>query len=163
MKKYVCLSKETKLNGFIPIPQGLIETELSSTTLLIYGELLSRALLSAKNGWVDDDGKVFIQYSNDDLSKNVNRSISTVKASMKELEYEGLIIRKMITMEKRVIYVNIPQECVGDKKLAPYQPKNQLTPSQKTGLMGDGKLASNKYKSKNILSNKYVRKDGESF
>ncbi len=44
------LRKDDKLNNFIPIPLSLLDSKLSSTTLLAYGCLLGRGILSQRNG-----------------------------------------------------------------------------------------------------------------
>lgn len=40
--------------------------------LLLYGLLLDRMGLSAKNGWYDDAGRVFIYYTLDEIQEDLN-------------------------------------------------------------------------------------------
>ena len=47
------LRKDDKLNNFIPITLSLLGSKLSSTTLLVYGCLLGRGILSQRNGWYE--------------------------------------------------------------------------------------------------------------
>ena len=50
------LKRGTRIGAFIPVPASILTSELSSTTILIYGAILSRSILSQKNGWIDKDG-----------------------------------------------------------------------------------------------------------
>ena len=58
---YKNIKRETRLGMYIPIPTCLLNSKLSSTTLLIYGSLLNRATLSQRNGWSDNEGNIFIK------------------------------------------------------------------------------------------------------
>lgn len=80
------LTKNSRLGMYIPVPVCLLTTPLSSTTLLIYGSLLNRAMLSQKNDWVDESGEIFVCFSIKEIASYVGRGISTVKAALKELE-----------------------------------------------------------------------------
>ena len=44
------LKRDTHIGAFIPVPASILTSELSSTTILIYGAILSRSILSQKNG-----------------------------------------------------------------------------------------------------------------
>ena len=58
--------RESDLFSFVRIPKLLFKEErlkrLSSDAKILYGLLLDRMSLSAKNGWQDDDGRVYIIY-----------------------------------------------------------------------------------------------------
>ena len=88
------LTKTTHIGMYIPVPIPLLTSHFSSTTLLVYGSLLNRALLSQKNDWQDSAGEIYIRFSIEELAKFVGKGASTVKASLKELEFYGLIRRK---------------------------------------------------------------------
>lgn len=163
MKENVFLKKNSKLSQYIPVPSNLINGKLGSTTLIIYGTLISRALLSMKNGWVDDSGNVYVRYTNNNLATDTGKSISTVKESLKELEANDLIVRKRIDATTKNIYVKVPSECVGASNLATERSENKPVSGQKTGFVVDGKSATNKYNKRFNISNKYVRQEGESF
>lgn len=159
--KYKNLTASTKLPQYVPVPITLFQNDISSTALLIYGLLLGRALLSAKNGWIDEFDNVFIRYTNANLAKDICKSISTIKNCMKELEAEGLIKTKRVGFSTKNIYVCVP---VDEQETFINRAENEPVNSQKTVSKGVQKLATNKYKNINNLSNnKYVRKDGESF
>jgi len=53
---------DTELTGYMPIPRELLEMDLPSTAVLIYGALLDRGTLSRKNAYTDGDGWVYVFY-----------------------------------------------------------------------------------------------------
>ena len=72
--------------AFYQIPKILITDEkfagITMKSKIFYSLMLDRASLSAKNGWLDEDGKVFIYY----------------KLRSREIIY-SLIIPKIIALE----------------------------------------------------------------
>lgn len=170
------LEPDSKIAGYIPIPGCLIKCGLNSTTLLVYGMLLGRATLSQKNEWFDDQGKIYIRYAIEQLAKDAGKSISTIKSCLKELDDEGLIIRKRVGYNTaNLIYVLLPEECMMAENLSVSRPKNQTTASQNSGSWKDRKPATNNYsntfnKTNNRTNNrttngikKYTFVEGESF
>ena len=67
---------ESNQFSFYRIPRQLITGEafkkLSTDAKLLYGLLLDRMGLSAKNGWYDDMGRVFIYYTLDEIQEDLN-------------------------------------------------------------------------------------------
>ena len=67
---------ESNQFAFYRIPRQLITGEdfkkLSTDAKLLYGLLLDRMSLSAKNGWYDDMGRVFIYYTLDEIQEDLN-------------------------------------------------------------------------------------------
>lgn len=61
---------------FYRIPRRLIQGEefrcLSTDAKLLYGLMLDRMGLSAKNGWYDDLGRVFIYYTLEEIKEDLN-------------------------------------------------------------------------------------------
>lgn len=61
--------------SFFCIPRVLIKNEhfqqLSATAKLLYGMLLNRMSLSVRNGWHDDDGRVYIYYTVKEVCENI--------------------------------------------------------------------------------------------
>lgn len=51
--------------------------------------MLGKMNLSRKNGWLDEKGRVYIRWSNEELCKDLGRSEPTVVKIKKELEKEG--------------------------------------------------------------------------
>lgn len=109
------LRKDDKLNNFIPIPLPLLDSNLSSTTLLVYGCILSCGILSQKNGWYDQNGRVYVRYTAPQLAKDLGKGKSTVKASLKELEVAGLIERRHMGLTMTNIFIKIPEICIGSQ------------------------------------------------
>ena len=68
--------EESNQFSFYRIPRQLITDErfkqLSSDAKLLYGLLLDRMSLSAKNGWYDDSGRVFIYYTLNEIQEDLN-------------------------------------------------------------------------------------------
>ena len=71
----------------------LLETKLPMTACVLYALLLHRALLSQKNGWADELGRIYILYPIDELCKTLKRGRTAVKAALAELEEAGLLER----------------------------------------------------------------------
>jgi len=67
---------ESSQFSFYRIPRQLITGErfkrLSTDAKLLYGLLLDRMGLSAKNGWYDEQGRVFIYYTLDEIQEDLN-------------------------------------------------------------------------------------------
>lgn len=61
---------------YFRIPRQLITDprfkHLSTDAKLLYGMLLDRMSLSVKNGWYDEDGRVYIYYTVDEICKDMN-------------------------------------------------------------------------------------------
>lgn len=166
------LETDSKITGYMPLPNCLIKCGLNSTTLLVYGMLLGRATLSQKNEWVDEQGKVYIRYAIEQLAKDAGKSISTIKSCLKELDDEGLIVRKRVGYNTaNLIYVLLPEDCMIAENLPVSKPKNQTTVGQNSGLWTDRKPATNNYsnifnKTNNRTVNRvknYTYVEGESF
>ena len=67
---------ESNQFSFYRIPRELITgerfTKLSTDAKLLYGLLLDRLGLSAKNGWYDEDGRVYIYYTLNEIQADLN-------------------------------------------------------------------------------------------
>ena len=103
------LQRGSPLPRFYVYPQFLLTMDLSETTKMIYMLLLDRARLSMqKEGWQDDQGRVFIHYTIQSLAVTIQRSEMTVKNALKALEQRGLIYRQRqgVGMPNR-IYVKV--------------------------------------------------------
>ena len=67
---------ESNQFAFYRIPRQLITGEafkkLSTDAKLLYGLLLDRMSLSAKNGWYDKSGRVYIYYTLEEIQEDLN-------------------------------------------------------------------------------------------
>ena len=89
------LHRGSQIPHFYMYPRFLLTLDLSETTKMIYMLLLDRARLSMqKEGWQDDQGRVFIHYTIQSLAATIQRSEMTVKNALKALEQQGLIHRQ---------------------------------------------------------------------
>lgn len=101
--------KEAEQFTFYRLPKALITDErfkaISNNSKLLYGLMLDRMSLSKKRGWLDDDNKVYIKYSLNNIEEDLNVSRKTAGALLKELEGIGLIEMIQQTGVANVIYV----------------------------------------------------------
>lgn len=69
-------SDESSQFSFYRIPRQLITGDafrcLSTDAKLLYGLLLDRMGLSAKNGWYDELGRVYLYYTLDEIQEDMN-------------------------------------------------------------------------------------------
>ena len=103
------LQRDSRIPRFYMYPRFLLTLDLSETTKMIYMLLLDRARLSMqKEGWQDEQGRVFIHYTIQSLAATIQRSEMTVKNALKALEQRGLIYRQRqgVGMPNR-IYVKV--------------------------------------------------------
>ena len=68
--------EESEQFSFFRIPRQLITGEkfrhVSTDAKLLYGMLLDRMELSRRNGWYDEQGRVFIYYTAEEIRKDMN-------------------------------------------------------------------------------------------
>jgi hypothetical protein len=83
-------SEEAEQFSFFRIPKALFTEKkfdgLSTDAKLLYGILLDRISLSKKNGWIDDEGKVYIIYTLSELQQTLRASHTTVTKLLYELD-----------------------------------------------------------------------------
>ena len=132
---------DTRLPGYMAYPRFLLGVDISETAKLVYVLLLDRARLSMKNGWTDEDGKIYIFYPIRELVEDCRKSEMTVKNALSDLQKHGLIRRRRQGGHgASKIYVRVPggetvfcpsdgQNSVPttDRKLSPSNKKNQTT------------------------------------
>ena len=101
--------RESELFTFYRLPKALITDErfkdMSNNAKLLYGLMLDRMSLSKRRGWLDEDNKVFIKYSLNNIEEDLNVSKKTAGVLLKELENIGLIDMVKQTGVANVIYV----------------------------------------------------------
>ena len=139
MKPYRRLhEKDSKLLPYLPYPRFLLDVDLTQTAKVLYAVLLDRANLSRANGWMDEDGNIYIVFPLNKIADLVDKGPSTVKNALTELETAGLIERRRCGngMPNR-IYVKQPDSQDIDRLMD----KNWLSNGQKIGLLIAKKLA----------------------
>ena len=144
---------------YIPFPRFLLDMKLSHTAKLIYSVLLYRANLSKINGWIDEQGRVYITYPVTEIAGNLHKGVSVIKEGLSALDRAGLIERKRNFSAPDTIYVKLPTEGL---KAGPQtagkpthtEPENQLSDSRKNGSMTAGKPATNQTNNNQTNRNK---------
>ncbi len=102
---------ESEQFTFYRIPKVLFTDErfksISAEAKILYGLLLDRMSLSAKNGWLDKDGRVYIIYTVDDIMEALGCATQKAMKLLCELETKSeLIERKRQGLGKpNLIYV----------------------------------------------------------
>ncbi len=97
--------------SFYRIPKVLFTDEkyrgISCEAKTLYGLLLDRMNLSAKNGWLDETGRVYIIFTIEEIMESMGCGNKKAGQMLAELENKaGLIIRKRQGMGKpNLIYV----------------------------------------------------------
>lgn len=89
---------------YIRVPKFLFSDDrlkkLSSNAKLIYGLLLDKTSLSKKNKWIDNDGRVYVRYAEENIAEELSCSVPTVRSALEKLDSSekgvGLIERKRV-------------------------------------------------------------------
>ena len=69
---------DTQLPPYLPFPRFLLQTDLTSTAKLVYMQLLDRTTLSRKNGWQDENGRVYIVFPVKNIAKTTGKNPSSI-------------------------------------------------------------------------------------
>ena len=87
-----------ELFSFYRIPKALFQEprfqSLSTDAKILYGILLDRMSLSVKNGWLDEQNRVFIIFTIEDVKRALCCADNKATKLLRELEKFGLIERK---------------------------------------------------------------------
>ena len=155
------LTSDTSVPQYIPFPRFLLDMKLSHTAKLIYSVLLYRANLSKINGWIDEQGRVYITYPVTEIAENLHKGVSVIKEGLSALDRAGLTERKRNFSAPDTIYVKLPTEGLKTDpqtagKPTHTEPENQLTDSRETGYQTAGKPATNK---KNKIKDRVIDRD----
>lgn len=96
--------------NFIPVPKVLLTDpqfkSLSAESVLLYSCMLNRMSLSRKNGWLDEENRVYIIFTLEEIIDTIGRAHTKCVSILKELDSVGLIERKKRGLGKPdIIYV----------------------------------------------------------
>lgn len=110
--------QQADLFAFYRVPKVLFTNDrfwnVSTDAKLLYGIMLDRMNLSAKNGWLDEDGRVYIIFTHEEAKAALNCADQKAAKLFNELENKcGLIERKRQGLGKpNLIYVKNFISCV---------------------------------------------------
>lgn len=101
---------EVKRNSFYQFPQWLLRepyNQLSHRAMLMYMLIWDRRALSELNKWYDEDGKVYVYFTNEQFMEILKCGNQAVVASKKELHKIGLLteVRQGVNKPNR-LYIN---------------------------------------------------------
>lgn len=106
---------EVKNNAFYQFPQWLLKEEpyknLGDKAKLMYMLLFDRRTLSIKNKWYDDDGQIYMYFTNKQFMEELSCSEPAIIKAKKELTKFGLLkeVRQGINRPNR-LYINGTKE-----------------------------------------------------
>ena len=90
--------KQADQYNVIKVPKLLVHdgafTELSVDAKMLYGLLLDRMNLSMKNGWLDEQNRVYIIYQIKDIMSDMSMARATAVKYLQELVNFGLVEKK---------------------------------------------------------------------
>ena len=143
-------SRYSKFPPFLMFPKFLDEIEdLTDTDKRVYIEIFNRMRISLQNeNWIDRNGNVFVVYKIDQLTKQLHKSSSTIKASLSKLEEKDLILRKHRGVGRpNYIYIKVPKEIK--------RPKNCPPQSQNSDFHMDD-ILNLKINNRNMINNERI-------
>lgn len=96
--------------SFIRIPKTVVTGEafngLSVHSKMLYGMLLDKMGISMENNWMDDEGRIYIEYPIADIQDDMQVSKRKAVDYLAELEEAGLIKKKVRGQGKpSIIYI----------------------------------------------------------
>ena len=154
--------------SFFRVPTLLFTDEqyktVSPEAKILYGILLNRMELSAKNGWIDEQGRVYIIFKLSEIMEKLNCADNKATKLMNELETKcGLIERRRQGLGKpNLIYVKTFVSPVGNPAGSRFKTRenhdsglaestNQDSPKSRTSYI-DKKYNNQNYTENSILS-----------
>lgn len=99
---------EIQRHAFYQIPRFLFDDEfvsLGSDARVLYSILLDRHELSIKNGWVDEQGEVYLIFTRENMCDMLNLPEKTITRAMNNLKKHNLIQEER-SGNKRILKLN---------------------------------------------------------
>ena len=173
--------KEADTFSFYRVPKILFSEAyfkgLSVEAKVLYGLMLDRMSLSIKNQWIDDEGKVYINFSVENIQEYMGCSKNKAVAILKELDSDGgigLVEKKRLGQGKpTIIYVKnfaskeFLQNCNNwdsaqngtvseSQKINLLNPTREETRGAKIGILESQKMGSNNTNDVGVISHDFV-------
>ena len=118
--KYYQVPKELYIN-----PR--YKTTINNDAKMLYALLLDRMELSRTNGWIEDDGTIFLIFKREDLADMLGICTTTVGRAIKQLKEVGLIEEKRQGLNRpNLIYIGKIDYSVPEEK-EPENNKDEIT------------------------------------
>lgn len=168
--KYEYMKESEQMIQYFQFPKFLLKLRISQNAKFLYMLLYDRARISRKNRWIDKFGNVYLIFPIDELSVQIGKCKSSVKTALKELDDEGLLVRRSGGFSKpNHLYVKIPSDEIGlqtvdDKaveKMAVIESEKPPSSGHKNGCAGVGNVAPGKRDSCNKGESNEKRKTKE--
>ena len=128
MKIFCKFTTDSPAASYVPLPRFLLQDEtlceISNDAKVLYALLLDRASISRQNGYVEPDGTIRLYFTVEQAQAKLHRSRQSATRIFRELEYSGLIVRRMQGLGKpSLITMNYP----ADAKLIAKEETNAQT------------------------------------
>ena len=134
---YCYMKKRSVLPPYLQFPEFLLDLSLTQTAKILYMVLYDRARLSKRNQWSDQEERIYIVFTINELCKTIGRGKSVVEQALSDLAAADLIRKKKGGFSKpNHIYVRIPLNdrfSVSSEKPVSISPENQTSNVRKTG------------------------------
>ena len=123
---------EVTQHKYYQVPKELYTNPRYKTTInndakMLYAMLLDRMELSRTNGWIEDDGTIFLIFKREDLSDMLGICSTTVWRAIKQLKEVGLIEEKRQGLNRsNLIYIGKIDYSVPEEK-EPENNKDEIT------------------------------------
>lgn len=162
------ITADTIIPPYLPYPRFLLKMDLSQTAKLLYALLLDRSTLSQKNGWTDDEGRVYIVYPITEIAEILDKGRTTIQDTLNELAAAGLMERKRTRFAAaNHIYVKVPPVVQISEPMTAGKPApnnyniNKLKESQLMGVSGEQPAPFGRYKNLFLSESEYAELKGE--
>ena len=159
----------TPLPRYYPLPQFLLDLNISSTSKILYAVLLNRANLSQKNAWQDEQGQVYCVYTIEELAADMNKGQTAIKNSLNELGKLGLLERVRAEFGRaNHLYIKIPKGVETVAKPPAIESENRQSVGHKSASKKARYPSANNYNKSHNYYNRlitemdYSFKEGES-
>lgn len=153
---------ESEQFSFYRIPRILIKDKnfknISSDAKLLYGLMLDRMAMSMKNGWLDENNRVYIIYTleniMEDLGCGKDKGVK-ILAELDNIKGIGLIERKKRGLGKPTIiyvknFIHIENEVLTSEKPNSEDTENRNTDFEKSEVLGSEKSKSKVLKNSTV-------------
>ena len=104
---------------YYQIPKGLftnpIYKDMGIDAKVIYAFLKDRMSLSNRNGWKDENGDIYLLFSQESIADILNCSVSTISRAMRSLrQYDLIDVMRQGLNKPNKIYIRHIKTCTGD-------------------------------------------------